>query len=705
MRQLERHKIWLGWGAKVCLLCLLVSCGDSSDALSGTSVLVAENIQISVLPIAALDIPATRAEKIDTASLQVNYVSATTTRSDISKTTTEKEIKTAYVVQFDGTSPTSKAVWVSGDVAAQLNSGSQIPCYFELASGVKSRVYVVANPTKKPTLSIALQSFETVTYTVSTLPGTGLPMAASQDVALGETFGTFHLKSPLARLTFTTNTGSLILRGIPSSYSLVPATAGAAAVRPSGVIYNNSTSLTSGTTYYVPANLSGRVSLPSPVLRCSLFAPSNSMYVVITDNGITYNVYLGDSSDSDFNVVSNFAYTVGANVGGTDGVDLRVNTPVSIATLDGGGTANCYIATATNTWYSFNATVMGNGKSTSGYTGAGAPSGADCPDITPVVLNPASAEVVWETLNTASAPAKGSVVKAAYSLNGRLLFRTGSYEGNAVVAIRNSSKTILWSWHIWRTNFNPASTTRSLAAISSLAGAGSIVMMDRNLGALSAASNNSLSAGFLYQWGRKDPFPAFAGVVPNAAGMVTYPGGIPVIPGSVAPQTVAYAIANPTTFITNGGDWCNQRTDNLWGTPLRRDLSLVTINNGIAGYNYNANNGTKSIYDPCPVSWRVPPGFTFANANKSNVGWYSYGRDFKAITTNTSLSFPIPAAGFRHYSTGGLGFIGEAGRYWTSASQANNLEHGNYLNFHSSDLSPANNAYRAYGYSVRCVKE
>ena len=526
MKQRKMHRgffspLSLGEGQGVRLLLLVLffcSCGDNRDSKDiplGTSVQVKEDIQVSILPIAALDVPdapATRAEKPDTSALQVNYASAATTRADISKTTAEKEVKTAYVVQFDGTSPTSKAVWISGDVAAQLNSGSQIPCYFELTSGVKSRVYVVANPKSVPALGTTLQTFETVSYIVSTLPGTGLPMAASQDVVLGGVFSTFQLKSPLARLTFTTNTGSLTLRGIPSSYSLVPATAGTAAVRPSGVTYT-STSLVSGTTYYVPANLSGQVSLSSPILRCSLFAPSNSMYVAINANSTMYNVYLGDSSNSDFNVVSNFAYTVGATVGGTDGVDLRVNTPISITALDGSGTANCYIATSANTWYSFNSKVMGNGKST--------------PSITPTALTPVSTDVLWETWNTKNIPTKGSVVKAAYIANGRILFRTSTNEGNAVVAARDASNNIIWSWHIWRSK-QPAAIP--LKAIGSLTVDGGMEMMDRNLGALSAALLDDLSYGLLYQWGRKDPFSGYAGftspdnvVIRTQVGLIYFP--------------------------------------------------------------------------------------------------------------------------------------------------------------------------------------
>lgn len=72
--------------------------------------------------------------------------------------------------------------------------------------------------------------------------------------------------------------------------------------------------------------------------------------------------------------------------------------------LDGNGTANCYIARALNTGYSFNARVKGNGKSTTG--------------ITASALNGTTARVIWE-----SGTGFGSVVRYAIYDHGRIYFR------------------------------------------------------------------------------------------------------------------------------------------------------------------------------------------------------------------------------------------------------------------------------------------
>lgn len=72
----------------------------------------------------------------------------------------------------------------------------------------------------------------------------------------------------------------------------------------------------------------------------------------------------------------------------------------------------------------------------------------------------------------------------------------------------------LWSWHIWITDktndelLAQAETYTMYPAYEQAYGAGTAVMMDRNLGAIfkeDGAYARSFRAP-LYQWGRKDPF-------------------------------------------------------------------------------------------------------------------------------------------------------------------------------------------------------
>ena len=675
----------------------LASCGEQTELEqpiipNGETVEVSKEIQVNVLPMQTVGGGATRAasgkpEKGE--AIGVTYTGDATTRVQTGSdnmTAGEATLNKAYIVQFNGTDPTSTAAYVSGDIKSQLNSGSPITCSFAMAAGKKNRVYVVANPATVPTKNMTLAAFEApVTFAPSTsLPGTGLPMSAVQDIGVGDVVDIFQLRSVLAKLKFTTSAGTLKLKGLPNGYSFYTQAPGDNAVRPTGTTYSNTgVTLTSGTTYYVPENLSGRVQISHHAARSAFAAPTNSMFVEIAANSTTYGVYLGDGSASDFNFVGGYSYDIKATLYGTDGNDMRVGNVSSVTDLNASGeTANCYVATNPNTWYMFNNTMMGNGKATP------ANGAANSSDIIPSRLNPANADVLWESVNTADAPTAGTVVNNnIYLLKDRFLFRSGSTAGNAVIAARDASNTILWSWHIWRTEGVPAG--RALKAITDGAGftVPALTLMDRNLGALRATPNSSLTSeqdnGLYYQWGRKDPFQTQGSITSAAGG-----SGI----------TPADAVKNPTTFYT-GSDWttCN---NNLWGCPL---TGTVTI----SGDKFNTNAGNKSIYDPCPVGWKVMPSFAFANIIMDNSPWDGEyrGRDFKDITTSASAVFFLPASGQRNKNDGRLDYVGSFGNYWASSPSVTSANNGSKLYFDSNIAFPTDSGARVFGNNVRCVQE
>lgn len=181
----------------------------------------------------------------------------------------------------------------------------------------------------------------------------------------------------------------------------------------------------------------------------------------------------------------------------------------------------------------------------------------------------ATAEVLWETYNTSDAVTQNSVI-ASVSIDGdkvKFTMPEDAVPGNAVIAVKDSEGTILWSWHIWVSDFDPETTKQTY-----LSGA---VMMDRNLGALNIADNDSRSYGLLYQWGRKDPFTA---PVSDWNFASTYPSDIRSHAEKITDYN--YSIQNPTVSLP-GTDWNSDNT--LWSS-------------------------SKTIYDPCPAGWRVPDG-------------------------------------------------------------------------------------------------
>ena len=465
--------------------------------------------------------------------------------------------------------------------------------------------------------------------------------------------------------------------------------------------------LTSGITYYVPENMSGRnEQLVQQVTRCSFFAPENAMFVKISNSGTDYNLYLGDGSAPDFNFTGGYAYNIKATIYGSDASDLRVGTPVVTDLNAGGKTANCYIADA-DKLYMFNSTVMGNGAFTHAN---GAPNAAD---IIPSRLSPASADVLWETLNKGGnpdpTPTQGDIIKNIYFLKDYILFKSSNTEGNAVIAARDASGNIIWSWHIWRINAEPSAILLKDITDGKGFTASGIKMMDRNLGALevskasvSPLEGTVLSMGFLYQWGRKDPFINTS--TNNSSSNQPWALATNVdfkTDQSTAPaSSVAMSIASPTTFYigTSGSSysWCTVRNDNYWGTPSTGNT--VTIGNK----SYDSNPGSKTIYDPCPPGWRVPAQYVYANAVGAIGGGFDHGFDFKGKLTSSASMF-LPAAGSRSSSNGSADDQGSYGYYWSS-SVPSGPSYASYVYFYSSSLLTGTN-YRAHGFSVRCVQE
>ncbi|WP_300792977.1 BACON domain-containing carbohydrate-binding protein [uncultured Bacteroides sp.] len=230
-----------------------------------------------------------------------------------------------------------------------------------------------------------------------------------------------------------------------------------------------------------------------------------------------------------------------------------------VSSLDEKGTANCYIVSKAG-YYQFKA-VKGNSEETVGTI--------------------STAEVLWESFCTDVAPNKGDLISEVYAGNGKVFFKTGDTfkSGNAVIAVKDASGNILWSWHIWMPEELP---------IDQLYKNGAGTMMDRNLGATNIVKFDPRSYGLLYQWGRKDPFLAPStryDVSPpiKAASTITWPDPMGCNENT---GTIEYTIENPTTFIT-GGDWLYDMGNAEYSTRWSRN---------------------KSIYDPCPPGYRAPNG-------------------------------------------------------------------------------------------------
>ena len=291
--------------------------------------------------------------------------------------------------------------------------------------------------------------------------------------------------------------------------------------------------------------------------------------------------------------------------------------------------------------------------------------------------------------------------------------------GNAVIAVKNASGTVMWSWHLWFDHSDVLNTvpctnyqgytynfTKQTLGFAyrrweestyskprkarvkveqTIANGGTkqfaYIDITQNPGNVKEISST------LYQFGRKDALP---GVQTVSDGSFNEDGG--------NNMSVTNGIRNPETFYTRGSSWYNGYSQyNLWSMDN-------TVTDG------NDNAVVKTIYDPCPAGFHMPAsnaftGFTTngqGNGPKNVSGAWDYGYNFNNKITSPDATVYFPASGYRGY-VGSLGAVGYFGFSWSAVP--NNTYYGYFLILNSGNVVPQNTNYRSFGYSVRPVAE
>lgn len=383
-----------------------------------------------------------------------------------------------------------------------------------------------------------------------------------------------------------------------------------------------------------------------------------------------------------------------------------------IIDLSAPGMANCYIVSAPGK-YIFKADNRFN-------LGEGLP--------VPPEINPVSAALVWQSVPGSIAWVELTDEEGEPYVS----LEVAEAQGNAVIAVLDEEEVVQWSWHIWM----PQEEVTSVHLLNGYD------VMNMNLGAMNNTSGDPLSYGMLYQWGRKDPFPAAATLTgdTNTLSAPMYDiDGNPVLLThsswtSLENNILEYAIANPTEVLSNmaqfssNRDWlAADKSDNaLWGNPNGDDRDPVS--------NAFINKGRKTCYDPSPAGWRVAPPDAFSyftlssgyawnfddfmvidfnNDGIINLEDYNYGWHFIANNTR-SLYFPAAARFDGSYAMLMGSVSGIWGSYWSN-SPYSSVNGGAFcgLSFQVQDMygnemvtiSPSGGASRADAYSIRCIRE
>lgn len=223
-------------------------------------------------------------------------------------------------------------------------------------------------------------------------------------------------------------------------------------------------------------------------------------------------------------------------------------------------------------------------------------------------------------------------------------------QGNALVAIRDSKQRIMWSWHIWVTDYvlgTDIKVVRNQGVPNGDATVTTNEFLPYNLGHCDEGTYKyearkdyivitqsyegaTRQYSFLvtqkehvfhptnntyYQWGRKDPMlPGYFTEDGSGYDPITGRYQINVADkeqfytderykfcmkdAKASSSDLAIAMQNPNVFFTSSDNWCNWMVINLW----------------------NGNNGgdvCKTVYDPCPPGYAIPSAKVFTGFTRS----------------------------------------------------------------------------------------
>lgn len=314
----------------------------------------------------------------------------------------------------------------------------------------------------------------------------------------------------------------------------------------------------------------------------------------------------------------------------------------------------------------------------------------------------------------------------------RKIYVRAGQPGNALIAAYDGNGEIIWSWHIWITEKEPANLSSAVVYSTYAWNENGIytdirvpgyAIMPCNLGALAYEPEGGDEAnnrgdytgkiapkthGMLYQWGRKDPFPPSIStnskIIPynndntgnhyanDNTEVVGKTSGTDksllfhsVLTSETRSKEIDYTIKHPTVFLCGtkkadygydnedpvkasanyaivGGDWKSVPDNTLWGgldpltdgsmkflTLKEQDGSIMKDGAGNVVHIFDNYGDKKSIFDPCPSGWRVPPGDLWLGFTQTGTNPKS--KQYEIINTSTTPE-KISQAGMYMYMNG-----------------------------------------------------
>ena len=324
------------------------------------------------------------------------------------------------------------------------------------------------------------------------------------------------------------------------------------------------------------------------------------------------------------------------------------DSPYDLSTHDEKGgtiaqtTANCYVVSAAGTYQLplvYGNAIKNGSENSAAYQGGNFKDYLNRPISSPYLTGADNAVLVW---SDGFFMFKDIHLDAAKQ---NLVFTIDPdymQQANAVLAVRDASNRIMWSWHIWVTE-RPVYTQRHTLQ-DLFVGSNTYELMQCNLGWVDGKmvyyNQRDLTFRFTqagsgktaelkvtqegetfdykdvgstyYQWGRKDPLVAlknwdsyrYEDYRLHETGDPNY-----VYRYETGPTTIGDAIQHPNVFYTRGttggADWNSDHITTLWNAD---------------GGTLESTTSVKTIYDPSPRGFKVPIPRAFAIFVNGNTG-------------------------------------------------------------------------------------
>ena len=269
-----------------------------------------------------------------------------------------------------------------------------------------------------------------------------------------------------------------------------------------------------------------------------------------------------------------------------------------------------------------------------------------------------------------------------YTITAKPRKKQNNYGFLAGLLIKDANKNVIWGLNLWASYSTP---TKELVDYTS----GRVMPYNLGAGPVGNSYDKWYMNGVYFQWGRPFAFPWSTTLFSSAS------------IENVKPNLETSA-QNPYTMYyysdASYNDWYYERgLDDLWGNP-------------------SANDGIKSIFDPCPKGYRViSPAIVQELMNEITVsdGVSSFTNNITYNTegkTNYNFTFqgvewPF-ASGFFNNNGSAQRSAGDGkslAAYWTNSVSANNGYVFFYQNNSAGTVTYKNNSGKATAFPVRCM--